>query len=107
MASESVPQQQKIAAELGKPASAFVVPLSGGLEVVDRFGISWHSPVTELPLCGHGTMAAAAALFETSGQRRAVAFEAKRGVTLRAAPKGDDGIELRFPTTLPSKGLSF
>ena len=97
-------EQQKIAAELGKPATAFVVPLSEGPEVGDRFGISWHSPVTELPLCGHGTMAAAAAVFEESGHRRTVAFETKRGVTLRADPKGDSGIELRFPTNPPSAG---
>ena len=65
-------RQQKIAAELGKPATAFVAPLSaaeGGFESGDRFGISWHSPVTELPLCGHGTLAAAAVIFEEYGNR--------------------------------------
>ena len=102
--------QQKIAAELGKPATAFVVPLSpGGFEVGggDRFGISWHSPVTELPLCGHGTVAAAAVIFEKFGKRRKVTLETKRGVSLMAAPVGDgDRIELRFPTLPPSQGYA-
>ena len=74
-------RQQKIAAELGKPATAFVAPLSaaegGGFELGDRFGISWHSPVTELPLCGHGTLAAAAVIFEEYGSRGANSSEQK------------------------------
>ena len=73
--------QQKIAAELGKPATAFVTPLSaaeGGFELGDRFGISWHSPVAELPLCGHGTLAAAAVIFEEFGNRGANSSEQKK-----------------------------
>ena len=105
MASESVPrQQQKIATELGKPATAFVVSLSSGLEAGDRFEISWHSPATELPLCGHGTLAAAAVIFDKFGNRKRVTFVTRKGVSLTASPVDGGRIELRFPTLSPYEG---
>ena len=99
--------QQKIALELGKPATAFVEPFSnGGFESGDCFGISWHSPAAELPLCGHGTMAAAAVIFEKFDNRKRVTFETRSGVSLAAAPYGEDRIELRLPALTPSQGYA-
>ena len=52
--------RQKIASELNQPATAFVVV---GGEDPCKFQISWFSPMVQLPLCGHGTLAAAALIF--------------------------------------------
>jgi predicted PhzF superfamily epimerase YddE/YHI9 len=50
---------QAIAAELGMPATAFVVPAEG------EWRLRWFTVETELGLCGHGTLAAAYVLWET------------------------------------------
>lgn len=51
---------QALAAELNLPATVFVVGASDG------FALRWFSPLAELTLCGHGTLAAAHALWETA-----------------------------------------
>lgn len=51
---------QALAAELNLPATVFVEGARG------EFGLRWFSPAAELALCGHGTLAAAHALWETS-----------------------------------------
>ncbi|BEP11723.1 PhzF family phenazine biosynthesis protein [Acidothermaceae bacterium B102] len=48
-----------VAAYLNLPATAFLRPTDGG------FALRWFSPTRELPLCGHGTLAAAHVLYET------------------------------------------
>ena len=82
------------------------MPLSGGggFEAGDRFGIWWHSPATELPLCGHGTLAAAAVIFDMFGNRKRVTFVTRKGTLLTAAPVDGGRIELRFPTLSPREG---
>jgi PhzF family phenazine biosynthesis protein len=50
---------QLIAAENNLPATAFFV------EKEEHYELRWFSPTVELDLCGHGTVAAAAVLFET------------------------------------------
>ena len=59
-------QLQQIAAENNQPVTAFVAlsDRSAGFHNYDTYGLSWFSPTTELPLCGHGTLAAAAVLFQ-------------------------------------------
>lgn len=51
---------QALAAELNLPATVFVEGVRGPL------GLRWFSPTAELALCGHGTLAAAHALWETA-----------------------------------------
>lgn len=51
---------QRVAAELNLPATVFVE------ERRDAYGLRWFSPTAELALCGHGTLAAAHALWETA-----------------------------------------
>ena len=58
---------QHIAAELKQPATCFVNLLTEGdsFQASSRFGLRWFSPSSqELPLCGHGTLATAAALVQ-------------------------------------------
>ncbi|GHE87114.1 isomerase [Amycolatopsis deserti] len=46
---------RRVAAELNQPATAFL----------HERRLRWFTPVTELPLCGHATLAAAHVLYET------------------------------------------
>ena len=66
--------KQKIAAEMNLSETAFVQPLdtlgSQNKEVAEVFGqnsqfrLRWFTPKTEVPLCGHATLATAAVLFQ-------------------------------------------
>src|SRR5262245_41461626 len=49
---------QAVAAELNLPATAFL------WRELDRFALRWFTPLGELALCGHGTLAAAHVLWE-------------------------------------------
>jgi PhzF family phenazine biosynthesis protein len=51
---------QALAAELNLPATVFVAEARG------KRDLRWFSPTAELALCGHGTLAAAHALWETA-----------------------------------------
>ncbi len=69
---------QAIAEENNLPETAFVVPMG------DKWGLRWFTPTVEIDLCGHGTLAAAFALFlEGLAQGREVVFESPRSGTLR------------------------
>src|SRR5439155_1286968 len=58
-AAREVAWMRGLAAELNLPATAFVVGAHS------EFALRWFTPSTELQLCGHGTLAAAHALWET------------------------------------------
>ncbi len=49
---------QKIAAENNLSETAFVVPRG------NEFELRWFTPVAEIPLCGHATLASAYVMFE-------------------------------------------
>lgn len=85
---------QTLAAELRREATAFL--LSDGESA--RFGLRWFSPTTELPLCGHGTLAAAHVL-ATEFRHPTVVFETASAV-LHAA-KSQGSYELEFPASPP------
>jgi PhzF family phenazine biosynthesis protein len=66
---------QLIAGENNLPVTAFFV------ESGERYALRWFTPTVELKLCGHGTLAAAAVLFESlAPSRDSVTFETKGGV---------------------------
>jgi PhzF family phenazine biosynthesis protein len=74
---------QQIAAENCVPATAFVVPFKDELE------IRWFSPVREIELCGHGTLAAGwVALTHLMPKRQVVRF-ASRAAELRVERDGE------------------
>jgi PhzF family phenazine biosynthesis protein len=49
---------QRIAHDNGLPETAFIVPALDEMDVTYR--IRWFTPTTEVPLCGHATLASAA-----------------------------------------------
>ena len=50
---------QSVAAEMNLSETAFLVPREDG------FDLRWFTPVTEVDLCGHATLASAHVLWET------------------------------------------
>lgn len=57
---------QQVAAEYQQPATAFLAvhDQDADFRTSTSFTLSWFTTTTELPLCGHGTIAAAAVLFQ-------------------------------------------
>lgn len=83
---------QGLAAEFNQAETAFVLP---GLD--SRFRLRWMTPTVEVDLCGHATMAATKAIFE-SGLAEAdaqVTFETKSGELVCFGEEGRIGMD--FP----------
>lgn len=82
---------QNVAAEMNLAETAFLLPQSDG------WNLRWFTPLLEVDLCGHATLAAAHILWET-GQ---LASDAQARFTTRSglltADRRGDGIELDFP----------
>ena len=89
---EWLPEQtmQALAAENNLSETAFFVPEGDG------FALRWFTPVTEVDLCGHATLAAAYVLFEELDyQAEEVLFSTKYG-TLSVSRNGDF-LRMDFP----------
>ena len=57
--------RQHIASEMNLSETAFLEALDeGDIHQCQRFRLRWFTPAIEVPLCGHATLAAAAALFQ-------------------------------------------
>lgn len=96
---------QAVAAEMNLSETAFVAPRTDGFE------LRWFTPVAEVDLCGHATLASAHLLWETGRLAEAdtARFHTRSG--LLTAVRADDWIELDFPATPaesiePPPGLS-
>jgi PhzF family phenazine biosynthesis protein len=85
---------QAIAAENNLAETAFLVAEG------EDYQLRWFTPSVEVPLCGHATLASAAAIMERlQPQRRSVIFHTASGVlTVRRA---DDGYVMDFPGRPP------
>ena len=82
---------QAVAAENNMSETAFVVPEDAG------FGIRWFTPLTEVALCGHATLASAHVLFNHLGHPSdMVSFRSRKSGVLLASREGDR-IVLDFP----------
>jgi PhzF family phenazine biosynthesis protein len=90
---------QAIAGENNLSETAFFVPTERG------FHLRWFSPVREVDLCGHATLATAHVLFEHLGyDRPAVAFETRSGELV--VERRDGRLSMDFPATLPGPGFA-
>ncbi|WNC86671.1 PhzF family phenazine biosynthesis protein [Thermosynechococcus sp. QKsg1] len=78
-----------IAREMNLSETAFVVPLASG------FHLRWFTPVAEVDLCGHATLATAHVLWQHRGVVGDLEFHTRSGL-LRAQRLGD-WIALDFP----------
>lgn len=86
---------QKIAAEIGFSETAFIQQTSS-----NGFSIRFFSPQTEIPLCGHATVAAAKVIFVIMALQE-VSFVNAQGLELPATSvRADDGreqVRMSFP----------
>lgn len=92
--SEWLPEalMQRIAQENNLAETAFFVPTSNG------FYIRWFTPLKEVDLCGHATLASAYVLFSILNyDQPEILFDSKRGV-LRVK-RMNDMLEMDFPAT--------
>ena len=84
---------QNVAREMNLAETAFL------LHRPDGYGLRWFTPVAEVDLCGHATLASAHVLWERGalGPEETARFHTKSGLLTAARRK--DWIELDFPAT--------
>jgi len=89
---------QALAAENNQAETAFLLKTADPA----RFGLRWFTPATEVPLCGHATLASGHALFKEMGVDAAlVTFETASGdLTVR---RHGEGLEMDFPADPPRR----
>jgi PhzF family phenazine biosynthesis protein len=83
---------QRVAAEMNLAETAFLVPAAPA-----RYGLRWFTPVTEVALCGHATLASAYALWSTGRvpAADAITFDTLSGALV--ARPGDGVITIDLP----------
>jgi predicted PhzF superfamily epimerase YddE/YHI9 len=85
---------QNIAAENNLSETAFIVPHGG------EFDLRWFTPTTEVDLCGHATLAAAAVLFtERNFAGDTIRFHSRSGLLL--VSRAGEVFTLDFPARPP------
>ncbi|MFD7438501.1 PhzF family phenazine biosynthesis protein [Streptomyces sp. NPDC059861] len=86
---------QSVAVEVNHAETAFAHPLPEGGEA--DWALRWFTPVAEVAMCGHATLATAHVLHTTGACEGPVRFATRSGV-LVATPREDGSITLDFPT---------
>ena len=88
-----------IAKELGLSETTFIIQLENG-----QYAIRYFSPVMEIPLCGHATLAASKVLFEIYPKMSDIHFKNIQELDLMIKKDGVQ-IEMEFPIydTIPQK----
>jgi PhzF family phenazine biosynthesis protein len=85
---------RQVAAELNLSETAFAHPRAADPDT--DWALRWFTPVTEVNLCGHATLATAHVLRTTGEAQGTVRFRTRAGV-LSATAGGDGMITLDFP----------
>jgi PhzF family phenazine biosynthesis protein len=86
---------QAIAAENNLSETAFVLPET------ELYRLRWFTPVVEVDLCGHATLATAFVLFETDAvEGDSVRFETKSGTLV--VSRAGDLLSMDFPSYAPA-----
>lgn len=82
---------QAVATEMNLSETAFVQAADSG------YDLRWFTPIMEVDLCGHATLAAAHVLWEQGllSQDNIASFNTRSGILI--ARYTDEGIELEFP----------
>ncbi|KAG9000348.1 hypothetical protein FRB94_011978 [Tulasnella sp. JGI-2019a] len=94
-----------IAAEFNLSETAFVTPkpLNDADTNSRSYGLRWFTPASEVPLCGHATLASARVLFAeprlAPTNVTTLKFETLSGVLTAQKVKGGGDIELEFPAS--------
>lgn len=83
--------KQNIAAELGFSETAFIQKKNE-----ENYSITFFTPLKEISLCGHATLAAAKILFSQE-KLDAITFHNREGIELKVF-KNNNGITMTFPS---------
>ncbi|MFF8387272.1 PhzF family phenazine biosynthesis protein [Streptomyces kanasensis] len=86
----------RVAAEVNHSETAFAHPLPPGGEA--DWALRWFTPVTEVDMCGHATLATAHVLHTTGRATGTVRFAARCGVLTTTAAE-DGSVTMDFPTS--------
>ncbi|MDX3695874.1 PhzF family phenazine biosynthesis protein [Streptomyces europaeiscabiei] len=86
---------QNVAKEVNHAETAFAHPLPEGGEA--DWALRWFTPVAEVAMCGHATLATAHVLTSTNTHEGPVRFATRSGVLI-ATPRPDGSLTLDFPT---------
>ena len=87
---------QALAAENNQAETAFLMRTDDPA----RFGLRWCTPLLEVPLCGHATLASAHVLFaEMGAAAEAITFETRSGPLV--VRRAGEGYEMDFPAQAP------
>ncbi|MFF3849727.1 PhzF family phenazine biosynthesis protein [Streptomyces sp. NPDC002328] len=86
---------QNVAMEVNHAETAFAHPLSPGGEA--DWALRWFTPVAEVAMCGHATLATAHVLHSTGAHVGPARFATRSGV-LVTTPAEDGSITMDFPT---------
>ncbi|MEV4251054.1 PhzF family phenazine biosynthesis protein [Streptosporangium canum] len=97
---------QSIAAEMRHSETAFVLEGEDG----EPYSLRWFTPVVEVALCGHATLAAAHVLYSTGSTPETLEFSTKSGI-LSVTRDGTGLISMDFPAKVleavsPPDGLA-
>jgi PhzF family phenazine biosynthesis protein len=99
---DDVTWMQAVAAEMNLSETAFVMPRAdrdeaGGDEALGDLDLRWFTPIIEVELCGHATLASAHALWESGRLDHEVParFHTRSGILV--ATRTATGIELDLP----------
>jgi PhzF family phenazine biosynthesis protein len=95
---------QQIAGEMNLSETAFARPIRTDGEAGDtgrHWGLRWFTPLAEVDLCGHATLATTHAMVESGLINGEVTFATRSGV-LSAQPHADGTITLDFPANPPT-----
>ncbi|XP_047335159.1 uncharacterized isomerase BH0283-like [Impatiens glandulifera] len=94
---------QSVATEFNISQTAYLIPIPNS-DTTPRFHLRWFTPVAEVKLCGHGTLASAHFLFTTSlSHTDKIEFLTLSGIlTAKKVYETDDNfsIEMDFPVVL-------
>jgi predicted PhzF superfamily epimerase YddE/YHI9 len=88
---------QSVAAEMNLPETAFLEATADPA----AYGLRWFSPTVEVELCGHATLAAAHALWQSGAEAPRLRFATRSG-ELTADRSGNE-IVLDFPVDPPTE----
>jgi len=87
---------QALAAENNQAETAFLLRTGDPA----RFGLRWFTPLLEVPLCGHATLASAHVLFDELGVAAdRITFDTQSGPLIVA--RAGEGYEMDFPAQPP------
>ncbi|MFD5627422.1 PhzF family phenazine biosynthesis protein [Streptomyces sp. NPDC127072] len=86
---------QNVAVEVNHAETAFAHRLPAGGEA--DWALRWFTPVAEVAMCGHATLATAHVLHTTGAHEGPVRFATRSGVLI-ATPHDDGSLTLDFPT---------